>query len=584
MTMRKVLAALAGKVRRLTSGLREKPDVQIDDYVLEHFLLYNGLIGSIPDNQPEYRDVRNDIVQAINDNSAHQLSIALKLSPLWWESRLEKIFAEIANVNKEGAINCLTAQRPVDDFTGDTTPLSHSHWQVRANAARMLAFLDVKSAIPQLIEILHECNGPQKAAFCHIAYSIAKLGTEQGRTALLKHIDNEEPWFRVDAAGSLAHWNLASVATDIMKAMLIDNDLDDYMAVAITRRYSPAAIAEFNDEGIHEGVAQLVLSIMKGLQGPFHSESQLRPQLEEVNERLNQIARQKPTPRRLCAAITLNRWMEEQSNSTTNNSLMRDLSEQSHYTAVKETLSQAITTSSSEIGQIKHALSLTSQFKITEMSPHLVPLVRDDFPALVELFGSIASLGLTETAPAIVTIISKNLNVDERCTQPFSAHPVFEADKASADLYWHGLKALGSLPHKASLAFLSKAVNDYAPDKREQALLSLQTILLCDELKKEYAGNLQDLITERLNDPSISVRTAALQGVAQHKLTELMPDLLKALQSREATISRKASETLVLLANNGCKNEVLQALSTILNKEMDSTRKQRITKIMQLIQ
>lgn len=36
---------------RLRSGMREKQDVQLDDYILEHFLLYHGLVGSMPENQ-----------------------------------------------------------------------------------------------------------------------------------------------------------------------------------------------------------------------------------------------------------------------------------------------------------------------------------------------------------------------------------------------------------------------------------------------------------------------------------------------------------------------------------------------------
>jgi hypothetical protein len=37
----------------MAAGLGDKPDVQIEDYVLEHFLFYNGLVGSAPQNQPD---------------------------------------------------------------------------------------------------------------------------------------------------------------------------------------------------------------------------------------------------------------------------------------------------------------------------------------------------------------------------------------------------------------------------------------------------------------------------------------------------------------------------------------------------
>lgn len=584
MKMRRVFAALAGKVRRFASGLSEKPDVQIDDYVLEHFLLYNGLVGSNPENQREYRDVRNDIVQAVNDRSPHELAIALKLPPLWWETRLEKVFAEISKINKDGAIACLLAERPIDDITGDTTPLSHSNWQVRANAARMLAFLEAKQSVPRLATLLDECSKGQKAAFCHVAYSLGKLGTDQARQALLPHINNDEPWFCVDAVGSLAHWEPTQVARDLMNAMLSENELDDYMAVTIARRYDNLhELAEFNDTEVQEGFAELSMALIKAVQGAFHAESRLREQLQAVSSPTNKLANSTPTPRRLRAAISLNHWNEKELHNEKSSNQIRDLSNKEHYESVKRTVVEASTKSPSEIGQLRHALSLTAQFKLNELAPHLVPLIEKDFPALPELMDSIAALGVLDASPKLAALINESVNLNARCALPFSAHPVMEADKQSTDTYWHALKALGSLPDESSMELLRKAVHDYAPDKREQALNSLQTILLAEKLKGSYGANFQDLLKERLNDPSVSVQLVAAHGVTMHKFVELIPDLIKLLHAREASTSRRVSELLQNMAASSCRDQVKQALENSLAKETDSAKKERINRVLQKI-
>ncbi len=584
--MKKVFAKLAGKVRRLTSGFREKPDLQIDDYVLEHFLLYNGLVGSSPDNQPLYKDVRNEIVQAINDGSGHQLAIALKLSPLWWEDRLEKIFGEIAAVNKPGLLSCLLAERPDDDITGDTTCLSHSDWQVLANAARMLAFLDVKEAVPRLAVLLPACGQNKKAAFCHLAYSLAKLGSPQAMEALIAELSNEEPWFCVDVVGALSYFELSHVIQHLSEAMLSGNELDDYMAVAITRRHNLAQIAEFEEGQTHSGLAEICIAILKGLEGPFHSEAHLPGQLEEIRPRINELAMSKPSARLLASAIRLNRWFEQYSGSGSPNGKLeneiRDLSDRRHYEAIKQTLQEAKTDSPAELGELKHALSLAEQFKLTEFAPYVIPLLSEGFSALPEAINCIASLGDLEAVPGIAGIVEGRIDLDARCRNALSAHPVLESDKQSTDIYWTALKAFGALPHKRSLGILSKAVNDHAPDKREQALLSLQNVLLAEELRQNhYDGDLEALIRERTQDPAVSVQTAALKGIAQHGLTGLIPEVLKSLQSREVAVHRRAVETLLNLAANGHRDLVKSALESAFSKEYDSAKKARLNGVLQ---
>ena len=587
MTIRQTLAALAGKMRKLTAGRSDSPAVQVEDYELEHLILYNGLTGSTPENQLDYKDVRNEIVQAINDGSAHQLAIALKLPPLLWEDRLAKVFSEIASVNRDGAVNCLAAQRAAYATTDDTTCLSHSDWRVRSNAALMLSRLKAIEVVPTLAERLDQSGTMKSPDFCHIAYSLARLGSDSARRALAAHLYDSEPWFCVDAAGALSHFDLSLVCADLMKAMLAGNILDDYMAVAICRRHSAADFAQFRDEDIQEGACELVLALLKGISGVFHSESSLLEPLEEIQDRINDLARLKPTPRRLAAAIALNNWRDTLLPDRTADGktpIVCDLSDSRSYECIKNTLAQPIMETPEQSGQFKHALALAGGFKLKELSPLLVPLLQPGFWALPELLGCLAALGDLTAAPRIVCLVKETIDLQKRCSLPPEANPVFESDRKAADIYWAALKALGSLPDRAVLGILSQAVNDFAPDKREQALLSLQTVLLAGDLKENhYAGNLEELIRKRLADPAVCVQAAALEGVGQHRLSKLLPDVLKALQARERSIQERAADTLVSLAGSGYGKVVEQSLEAGISKEQAADRVARLKKVLQRI-
>jgi hypothetical protein len=308
-------------------------------------------------------------VQAVNDRSPHQLAIALKLSPLWWEERLGRIFAEIASINRDSAIECLSAERLPRDLTGDTACLSHSSWQVRSNAAYMLASLAARQSDRALVQLLEQASAGSRPDFLHLAISLARLGTEDARQALVFYLENREPWFAVDAAAALSSWPLSSVAKDLAKALVSGNLLDDYMAVAITRRHKALEFAESPEEDVQEGACELVLALLKALKGPFHSEIQLPEQLEEVQDMINRLARSAPTPRRLAAAIALNEWLAEGLRGQNKRSpaqrenastlLIRDLSDLPHYECVRQALANLALKTSEQIGQIRHALALT---------------------------------------------------------------------------------------------------------------------------------------------------------------------------------------------------------------------------------
>lgn len=585
--MKKVLSALAKRVKKIRSGLREKPSFKVDEFELEHFLLYNGLVGTSPEDQPSYKEVRNDIVQAVNDNSPEHLAIALKLHPLWWEDRLEKIFGEIAAINRKGLVYCLLAERPPNDITGDTTPLSHSDWRVRSNAARMLAFLAEDTAVPKLCRVLLEAEGEQKSSYCHIAQALGRFGGNAAREALCSGLSDKEPWIRVDAVSALAFWPLEDVSEPVLAALLAECILDDYMAVVFARRHSLEDLSSIQTANGAEGFAQLLLAIFKGLDGPFHSEHHLAEQLAALQPRVNELARKNPSPRLLQAAILLNSRLENKEArraSKENYSEIRDLSHKDHYESVRLCLAEAKLEEAADIGQYKSALALASRFRLSELAPALVPHLRPGFSALPELLCSIGQLGEISAAEPIAELLKNTLDLQKRNKGVFSAHPVIEDDKAGSDIYWFALKALGSLPHESSLQVLKLAVQDHAPDKREQALLSLQQILLVHELQESHPlEDLKSLLKERIDDPAVGVQTASLKGIAQHNFAEMIPLVLKSLQSKETAVHKAAFATLLSLADNGQANSVKQALSEALVKEMDRAKKARLERVLQEI-
>jgi hypothetical protein len=75
-------------LRKLAFGMKEQPTAAVEDFALEHFMLYHGLVGSSPENSRSFKDLRADLRDAVKHQSAVEMSIALKVPPLWWDDKL----------------------------------------------------------------------------------------------------------------------------------------------------------------------------------------------------------------------------------------------------------------------------------------------------------------------------------------------------------------------------------------------------------------------------------------------------------------------------------------------------------------
>lgn len=567
--------------------MKEKPEVQLDDYILEHFLLYHGLVGSTPENQRDYKDVRADVIEAVNHASSAEMSIALKVPPLWWEDRLGKIFDEVIRANRGGAVKCLLPEHLSEDPDPNKFPLTHLDWRVRSNAAIMLSKLGVLQAAAYMTRVLDDEGPDQRPAFCHIAYSMSRLQSDQTRQALIKHLDNDEPWFRVDAAGALAAWPLHAVAHPLMRAMQSDHDLMDYQAVAIARKHSAASLFESSDDEIVEGAAEMVCALLSALSGTFHAEPGLAEQLEACAEPLNIVTGVKPTPRRLNATILLNKWLSERNAITASGSpasavyTLKEISSEPQKICILEILRQPAGQPQQE-SQLRHAIELAGTNDIGATSL-LIELLRTEHRVLPVVVESLGKLNATEAAPEIIALLRKKLDLNARWTGVASKHPIAEQDEPAALLYWKSLQALGSMPCAQSLQFLSQAVNDIAPDKREQALLALEKVSRAIGGDEQGTANLTEILRDKLADPSAQVRAAALKAVGARTSTALLSDSMRLIHSPEASLQRQCIETLSQLANAGHRDEVVSATKAALNKELDGAKRDRLNRLLQAL-
>ena len=175
------MTMLAKWIRKATNLLSEpdKNELKADDFAIEHVLFYHGLVGSSPESGRAFKDVRADFHSAVARNNSQNLCICLRLPPLHWEDKLKKIVDEIKGKSREDLIQTLLPPDYHDRDKESHDPLHHSDWQVRANAALILAHIGAEQAVDRLIASLKDTAINTSPAFCHIARSLAASGPDQ---------------------------------------------------------------------------------------------------------------------------------------------------------------------------------------------------------------------------------------------------------------------------------------------------------------------------------------------------------------------------------------------------------------------
>src|SRR5690348_17129006 len=136
-----LLQRIVKRFNQTFSRFGEKSTVELEDFELEHFLLYHGLIGSSPEGQRSFKDVRADLLAAVKNKSSLQMGITLKLMPLFWEDKLKAIVAEIKDTQKDAILACLMPDNSDGMLAPNQNPPFAEDWRVRANAATLIGYL-----------------------------------------------------------------------------------------------------------------------------------------------------------------------------------------------------------------------------------------------------------------------------------------------------------------------------------------------------------------------------------------------------------------------------------------------------------
>jgi HEAT repeat protein len=561
----KLITALVNRARSL---FKEKTQVTIEDYEQEHLLIYHGLIGSSPDNQKAFRDVRADIQSAVSSHSSIQLGVALKLQPLYWEDKLLQIFGEFNDKERANALVTLLPATNNVEWPNLSEPLGHPDWRVRANTARILAYFQAKDALPDLARSLDDTASSGKPAFAHIARALGIIGGDQARVALTKHLNSSEPWFRVDVMAALANLPLSDIKDDFLKALLTISPLSDYIAVSVSRKMSPLHLLHTEEKDVQKGACQIIIGLLEASRQTFTKDLLGEFDFADFPGSVEDILAKDVNVLSLRAASEIaSSWKVFSADDIEALDLVdqkenidkvimdfeKILASEQARSVIKMTISDENIQSllkSNEIDEkkndLRHAIKLAGQHHFDESSLLLSLLKQTDAlatPALEEdLIIALGQIGDEKAARPLVDLAKALVNVSSRCSAIKSAQPVAEDEPERARLYWLILKALGNINTAESRELLINACMDFAPDKREQALLSLTA--LHSKFSTADVTSIITIIEEGLHDPSPSVRIAAMAAAAEVADHRFIDRILRLCDSIEVSVSRQAFKTL----------------------------------------
>jgi hypothetical protein len=604
--MQNLIQALKRSGKHIFARLREKPQVDIDEYNLQHMLFYHGLIGSSPENEKAFREVKTDILEATRQRSSVQLAIALKLSPLWWE---EKLISIVRALTPEDQAQLMALLFPRDlphdqlrQLTDNSSPIMHDDWRVRANSALIAAQLQADVAVPILSAMLEDDSASGKLASAQATYALGKLRSEKARAVLIKHAGAAESWLRVDIAGALALSEFELVAKPLAEMLAQESESLDYLSVAIARRHEPRSFNASSDKSIKDASAILVIGIVEASQGSFTNDIVLETKASNLLPSFTAQVLNNPDLLQLRAAFSLLQWTEivhgANRGATNNNGLTgllvptpHDFPSLPEIDALKSGLNseevKSFVLKSLEELVIHNAQNTIEPVAITRATfdlcgllgikaavPLLLPLLRDNFAYSNMVINVLGRLGDPVSASALIDFAQQAVDINKRNALPKSKQPVFEDDIMAATRYFLTMRALGSIATERSAEFLIKATGDFAPDKRSQAFNALTQVLETDP--SLAPANLDHILAAGLQDPAAMVQREAVAAVAKLKRLNLIKETVSLIDANENLLSQAAFSTLKELADSEGKPAVQAALAEKLKSTKDSYKRKRI--------
>lgn len=606
--------SLLRQLKRLAYSLAEKQPITLEEYTLQHFLVYHGLVGSSPPDQPEFRLVREDIIQAFEAKSSTGMSTALKLPPLWWEDKLKSVFAELKTRDRQLTIDLLLpAADGAEPLYSEANPLKSEQWEVRANASNLLSFLEATEAVSRMAESLDQCRqGELKAAFCHVAFALARLGSEQARLALAKYLIDEELWFRVDAARSLSLWPLDAVAQDLSTAVLAHHELSDYAAVAIAENHPPLSFLQRHEQICREAAFEMIIEILKAASKADQPSIVMETGVCSCGPDLFRLAPGERGPRRVRAILSLAEYFVQCDPQTLERlaacapsaangadepapsrvdpaqlvSQAQDAVAALTGETVKESVLQRLSSfrlsDADEQGEMRHVIWLSGRLGVAQSVSFLKQMLVLKYAYINDAIETLGLLGDPQAAQQLVKLARETVDMEERKTRARAAQPVDEPDRPAARRYWLIIKALGNIPDREGLDFLLEASEDYAPDKREQALTSL--VSAYSRLKPDNIEPLVHKAIERgLKDRSSTVKIAALDAVVRLETLDLIPLVVKQANVKLSSVSRKAISVMTELAGRGNREAVENAVRAHLKTEFAPNKKKKLKEFLRTI-
>ncbi len=591
------MTMLAKWLRRASSMFAEKPEAKVDDFGLEHILLYHGLAGSSPENQRQFKDVRSDILSAVSRKNSQNLCINLKIAPLWWEDKLHRIFDEAKSQSSENTISCLLPTTDAGQDGSQSDPLMHEDWRVRANAASILNFLNISQAQERMIEALHDTAGSASPAYCHLARSLAGFRTEAVKTALTKHLNSSEPWIRVDSVNALAKWPLDEVAPLLIKAFEDDHDFIDYASVAVARMHQPIVLFEAGDEKLVDLGAAILLGALEAAAGTYSRNSDLLPELavQKCLLPLQKATAQVTSPVRLRALIQLSEWLDknyhqyrlEVEGYPDPDEIAAARAEALKYTTSVD-LAQAIKEALEGSGEkttrkstVRHAIKLAGELQSKECATQLMELLKSVPVYSNDAIEALGLIGDVQCVPILLRTANAMVDLNNRTQNALSANPISEPEPEKAKTYWLVLRALGNLQSNDALAFLLTATADEASDKREEALSSLIELWSKSSGKLARAGEVNAILQKSLGDPSSQVRIKAMEGAVILNLPDLIGPLAGLTNAQEMSVSKGAFSALEKLAQKGHKEPIRTALTEARGSQSSTVKVKRIDEFIQ---
>ena len=374
--------------------------------------------------------------------------------------------------------------------------------------------------------------------------------------------------------------------------------MTDYMAVSIARKIELLTLLTTDRPLIQEGGCQVVIGLLEASKQTFTADLIGETNIASCFPQILKLVKENPNPVSLAAALACSRtWVEQpQAFADLDNDsageqgaaeqsareLQQIFSTQQNIDLLRTTIAAGadkLPTNTVEMNRLRHAVRLAGELNLDETG-HLLKLLATDVPFSEETVQALGSIGDKEAAQPLIDLANSIFSVTERANLPKSQQPIAEDNPKKAKLYWQILRALGHIGTDTSVDFLLQACQDYAPDKRQQAMESLA--LLYKDLSVPQKSTYTAIVDQALDDSSTQVRVAALAAVALLDDGQAVDRVLRLSGSQEVSISRQCLKTLAQLHQQGHKNVAL-AVRAKLAGESDHFKRKRLSDFLENI-